>query len=103
MFIKLSFTLKLDHQDLETASSNEKSNLNVHALITSVHTWKDIWSTYVCSFLNKLKLIATKKTITVFVIPLFCSIAVVDEKLNERKHVFIVEDNTQDFMYKTNN
>lgn len=70
MFIKLSFTLKLDHQDLETASSIEKSNLNVHALITSVHTWKDIWSTHVWSFLNKLKLIATKKTITVFVIPL---------------------------------
>lgn len=42
------------------------ANLNVHALITSVHTWKDIWSTYVCSFLNELKLIA----ITVFVIPL---------------------------------
>lgn len=32
-----------------------------------------------------------------------CSIAVVDEKLTEWKHVFIVEDNTQDFMYKTNN
>lgn len=71
MFIKLSFTLKLDHQDLETASSNEKSNLNVHALITSVHTWIDIWSTHVWSFLNKLKLIATKKRQnTVFVIPL---------------------------------
>lgn len=32
-----------------------------------------------------------------------CSIAVVDEKLTEWKHVFIVEDNTQDFRYKTNN
>lgn len=29
-----------------------------------------------------------------------CSIAVVGEKLTELKHVFIVEDNTQDFMYK---